>query len=99
MSKTSGSSRRARRAAKNGRRTRPRGIDFSDLPESSDEQLRVMHRVGRPPLGSVARQLIAIRIDPQVLTALQREANRRGVGYQTLIHQLLARYVARRRSA
>jgi predicted DNA binding CopG/RHH family protein len=47
----------------------------------------------------VARQLIAIRIDPQVLTALQREANRRGVGYQTLIHQLLARYVARRRSA
>lgn len=58
-----------------------------------------MHRVGRPPLGSVARQLIAIRIDPQVLAALQREANRRGVGYQTLIHQLLARYVARRRSA
>lgn len=99
MSKTSGSSRRVRRAAKNGRRTRPRGIDFSDLPESSDEQLRVMHRVGRPPLGSVARQLIAIRIDPQVLAALQREANRRGVGYQTLIHQLLARYVARRRSA
>ncbi|HKZ04232.1 MAG TPA: BrnA antitoxin family protein [Methylomirabilota bacterium] len=99
MSKTSGSSRRGRQTAKSGRRTRPRGIDFSDLPESSDEQLRAMHRVGRPPLGSVARQLIAIRIDPHVLVALQREANRRGVGYQTLIHQLLAKYVARRRSA
>ena len=99
MSRASESSRRARRAAKNGRRTRPRRIDFSDLPESSDEQLRVMRRVGRPPLGSVARQLIAIRIDPHVLGALQREASRRGVGYQTLIHQLLAKYVARQRSA
>ena len=58
-----------------------------------------MRRVGRPPLGTTARQLIAIRIDPQVLVALQREAKRRGLGYQSLIHQLLARHVARRRSA
>ena len=57
-----------------------------------------MHRVGRP-LGILARQLIAIRVDPLVLNALRREAKRRRVGYQTLIHQLLARYVARRRSA
>jgi uncharacterized protein (DUF4415 family) len=99
MSKTSGSSQRGRRAGRNGRRTRRRGIDFSDLPETSDKQLRAMRRVGRPPLGSAARHLIAIRIDPHVLGALQREAKRRGLGYQTLIHQLLARYVARRRSA
>jgi uncharacterized protein (DUF4415 family) len=65
----------------------------------TDEQLRAMRRVGRPPLGTTARQLIAIRIDPQVLVALQREAKRRGLGYQSLIHQLLARHVARRRSA
>ena len=58
-----------------------------------------MRRVGRPPLGILARQLIAIRIDPLVLNALRREAKRRRVGYQTLIHQLLAKYVARRRSA
>ena len=58
-----------------------------------------MRRVGRPPLGTVARQLIAIRIDPQVLVALQREAKRRGLGYQSLIHQLLAKHVTRRRSA
>jgi uncharacterized protein (DUF4415 family) len=50
-------------------------------------------------LGILARQLIAIRIDPLVLNALRREAKRRRVGYQTLIHQLLAKYVARRRSA
>jgi uncharacterized protein (DUF4415 family) len=58
-----------------------------------------MRRVGRPPLGSAARQLIAIRIDPDVLGALQREAKRLGLGYQSLIHQLLAKHVARRRSA
>ena len=78
---------------------RRRGIDYSDLPAMSDEQLRSMHRVGRPPLGTIARQLIAIRIDPQVLVALQAEAKRRGLGYQSLIHQLLARHVARLRSA
>jgi uncharacterized protein (DUF4415 family) len=99
MSKTSRSSPRARRAVGNGRRTHRRGIDFSDLPESSDEQLRAMRRVGRPPLGTAARRLIAIRIDPAVLVALQREARRRGLGYQSLIHQLLAKHVARRRSA
>jgi predicted DNA binding CopG/RHH family protein len=76
---------------------RRRGIDFSDLPEMSDEQLRSMHRVGRLPSGGTA--LIAIRIAPQVLVALQREAKRPGVGYQSLIHQLLARHVARKRSA
>lgn len=58
-----------------------------------------MRRVGRPPLGRAARRLIAIRIDPQVLGAVQREAKRRGVGYQSLINELLAKYVARRRSA
>jgi hypothetical protein len=26
-------------------------MDFSDIPEASDEQLREMRRVGRPPLG------------------------------------------------
>ena len=57
-----------------------------------------MRRVGRPPLGRAARRLIAIRIDPQVLGAVQREAKRRGVGYQSLINELLAKYVARRRS-
>jgi len=30
-------------------------IDFSDIPESSPEQLRAMRRVGRPPLGDEPR--------------------------------------------
>jgi len=74
-------------------------IDFSDIPDASSAQLGVMRRVGRPPLGSAARRLIAIRIDPLVLAAVRREAKRRALGYQSLINQILARYVARARSA
>ncbi len=74
-------------------------IDFSDIPEASIAQLGVMRRVGRPPLGGAARRLIAIRIDPLVLAAVRREAKRRALGYQSLINQILARHVARVRSA
>lgn len=55
--------------------------------------------MGRPPLGTAARRLIAIRIDPQVLGAVRREAKRRGLGYQSLINDLLAKHVGRKRSA
>ena len=75
------------------------GIDFSDIQEASPAQLRAMRRVGRPPLGAAARRLIAIRIDPQVLNAVRREAKRRGLGYQSLINDLLAEHVRRARSA
>lgn len=52
-----------------------------------------MRRVGRPPLGDAPRQLIAIRIDPDVLEQLRKEARRRQVGYQTLINEVLAQHV------
>jgi len=78
---------------------RRRGIDFSDIPEASSEQLRAMRRVGRPPLGAEARRLIAIRIDPKVLDAVRREAKRRGLGYQSLINDVLAKHIGRVRSA
>ena len=78
---------------------RRRGIDFSDIPEVSSGQLGAMRRMGRPPLGATARRLIAIRIDPQVLGAVRREAKRRGLGYQSLINDLLAKHVGRKRSA
>ena len=93
MSKRLESSARGERAGKNERPTRvPRKIDFSDLPEASDAQLRVMRRVGRPPLGVGARQLIAIRLDPEVLRRFRKEAKRRNMGYQTLINRVLAEY-------
>ena len=92
MRKRSGSSARAARVVVSARRTR-RKIDFSDLPESSPEQLKAMRRVGRPPLGDEPRQLIAIRVDPGVLDQFRKEARRRRVGYQTLINEVLAQHV------
>ena len=93
MSKRSVSSARGKRAAKKEPRTAvARKIDFSDVPEASSEQLRGMRRVGRPPIGDAARQLIAIRLDPDVLKRLRAEAKRHNVGYQTLINRVLADY-------
>ena len=91
MPKRSGSSARGGQAAASVRRTRRR-IDFSDIPESSPEQLAAMRRVGRPPIGAEPRQLIAIRVDPRVLESFRKEARRRRVGYQTLINEVLAEH-------
>jgi len=92
MSKRSASSARGVRAGESARRT-ARKIDFSDTPEASATQLGAMRRVGRPPLGDTARQLIAIRLDAKVLAQFRKEARRRRVGYQTLINAVLAAHV------
>jgi uncharacterized protein (DUF4415 family) len=92
MPKRSVSSARAARTAANVRRT-ARKIDYSDIPALSSEQLKAMRRVGRPPLGDEARRLIAIRVDATVLARFRREARRRGIGYQTLINEVLARHI------
>jgi uncharacterized protein (DUF4415 family) len=82
------SSQRAGRARKNAKLTQNGRIDFSDLPESTDEELRRARRVGRPKSGN-AKQLIAIRISPRLLAQLRRLAAKRDKPYQTLIHELL----------
>lgn len=78
-----------------GRRSARRRIDYSDIVAASEEQLRTMRRVGRPPAGTAAKHLIAIRIDPDVLIRVRRRAKQAGVGYQTLINDVLARYANR----
>ena len=92
MRKRSVSSAHGARVGASARRTR-RKIDFSDIPESTATQLKAMRRVGRPPLGAEPRQLIAIRVDPDVLERFRKEARRRRVGYQTLINEVLAKHV------
>jgi uncharacterized protein (DUF4415 family) len=92
MQKRSASLARGARAGASARRTGEE-IDFSDIPQSSAEQLRVMRRAGRPPLGDEPRRLIAIRVDAAVLERFRKEARRRRVGYQTLINEVLARHV------
>jgi predicted DNA binding CopG/RHH family protein len=83
-----GSSRRAARARKSAKPMRDERIDFSEIPQSTDEELRRAQRVGRPKSGN-AKQLIAIRISPRLLAQLRRLAAKRDKPYQTLIHELL----------
>ena len=90
----SASSARAKLPAKSARPIPDRRIDFSDIPESSDEELRRARRVGRPATGR-AKQLIAIRMDPRLLAELRQLAERQRKPYQTLVHELLEDAVKR----
>ncbi len=63
-------------------------IDFSDIPESTDAELKRARRVGRPR-SAEAKQLIAIRIHPRVLARLQAMARQQEKPYQTLINEIL----------
>jgi len=95
----SASSARGMRAAKSAKRIPDSRIDFSDIPESTDEELRHAVRVGRPrgrPRTGEAKQLIAIRIAPRLLAQLRRLAARQSKPYQTLIHELLERAAKRK---
>ena len=88
--KLSGSSALGKRVARNVRHMPDSQIDFSDIPESTDEELRRARRVGRPTSG-MAKQLIAIRLSPRLLAQLRKMAAKQGKPYQTLIHELLER--------
>ncbi len=88
--KRSASSAHARPAAKSARHIPDSRIDFADIPESTDAELKRARRVGRPK-APYAKQLIAIRIDPRLLARLRRLARRRQKPYQTMIHELLER--------
>ena len=92
--KLSVSSVRGKRAVKSGRHIPDSAINFSDIPELSDEQLKRMRRIGRPATG-MAKQLIAIRLSPRLLATLRQMATKRGKPYQTLIHELLEKAVSR----
>lgn len=86
--KRSVSSAHARQAGKNARHIPDAQINFSDIPESTDEELKRARRVGRPKTGE-AKQLIAIRLHPRLLAQLRRLAAQQNKPYQTLIHELL----------
>jgi predicted DNA binding CopG/RHH family protein len=93
-SKRSVSSARGRRAKKSEKHIPDSRIDFSDIPESTDAELKRAPRVGRPRT-SHAKQLIAIRISPRLLAEIRRRAAQRSMPYQTLIHEILGKAAAR----
>ena len=93
--KRSGSSAQDQRAGRSAGPMPDSEIDFSDIPESTDEELRRARRVGRPKTGRPPRQLIAIRIDPRLLKRLRQLAAKQDKPYQTFIHELLERAAKR----
>src|SRR5215469_12816179 len=86
--KSFASSARGKRRAKSAKSIPDSRIDLSDIPESTDAELRRARGVGRPATGN-AKQLIAIRIAPKLLSQLRRMAAKQSKPYQTLIHDLL----------
>ena len=70
-------------------------INYSDIPELTSTQMKRAKRakVGRPPMGVAARKMISIKIDPLLLQATKKRARKEGKGYQTLIHEILEKYV------
>jgi len=86
--KQSASSAPVKQAGRKGRHIPDSEIDFSDISESTELELQTARRVGRPKKGN-AKQLIAIRIDPGLLTQLRRLAENQDKPYQTLIHEIL----------
>lgn len=84
----------ARKSGKSMRRkVKDADIDFSDIPELTDEQLSKFKRRGRPVIGESPRKAISIRIDEAVLSKLKSKAKKTGVAYQSLINEILKKAI------
>ena len=44
---------------------------------------------GRPPKGARKYRPVSMRLHPKIIAWAKREAKRRGIGYQTLINEVL----------
>lgn len=68
-------------------------IDYSEIPEFSVKDLKKFKRVGRPIVGESPRRAISVRIEEDVLERLKSKAEKAGVGYQSLINEILKKAV------
>jgi uncharacterized protein (DUF4415 family) len=60
-----------------------------------EEKLGIKRRSrGRPPKDEDKFQPVSIRLHPKALEWAKKEAKRRGVGYQTVINEVLLKKVA-----
>lgn len=75
------------------RQPRDEEIDTSDIPALTRRQLKRARRVGRPLIGVEPRMGIHIRIDRGVLKKLKARAKREGIGYQSLINEILKKAI------
>ena len=84
---------------KNERFIRDEDIDYSDLPELTDEELKKfkpIKQMGRPFKNLLARKAIAIRLDQFTLAKIKKLAEKNGKGYQTLINEILTEFVSKK---
>jgi predicted DNA binding CopG/RHH family protein len=93
--KRSASSVRGKRLKESEKHIMDPEIDFSDIPESTASELKRAVRVGRPSTGN-AKQLIAIRISPALLSRVRKLADVSHKPYQTLLHELIEDAVDRK---
>ncbi|MBK8466994.1 MAG: hypothetical protein IPL32_14315 [Chloracidobacterium sp.] len=89
------SSARGARLKERAKHIKDSDIDFSDIPESTTEELKRAVRIGRPSTGN-AKHLIAFRIAPSLLSRIRKLAAKQGTPYQTLLHELLEDSVSKR---
>jgi predicted DNA binding CopG/RHH family protein len=65
-------------------------LDFSDIPLIDDSLFNEVELIESP---KKRKKIISIRVEPKTLKSLQHNAEQRGLGYQTLINQILLAYV------
>ena len=70
-------------------------VEVRAAKKAIEDKLDVKRRPrGRPPKGDEKFQPVSIRIHPKALEWAKKEAKRRGVGYQTVINEVLLKKVA-----
>jgi predicted DNA binding CopG/RHH family protein len=94
VKKRSGLSVRGKPRAKSEKNIPDSKIDFSDIPEFTDEELAKARPVGRPRL-EYPKKLMAIRLSPKLIHDLRQLAKKKRKPYQTLLHELLEDAVKR----
>lgn len=90
--KRSGLSVQGKRPQKSVKHISDSKIDFSDIPELSDAQLKNAKKVGRPKSDN-PKQLIAVRLSPSLLQNLKRLARKSNKPYQKIMHEMLEKAV------
>jgi uncharacterized protein (DUF4415 family) len=75
------------------RKIKDSDIDYLDIPKFSVKDLKKFKRVGRPIVGESPRRAISVRIEEDVLERLKDKADKAGIGYQSLINEILKKAV------
>ena len=72
-------------------------IDFSDIPELTEEELQRMRPVSEviPAFARRGKRRITIRLDDEILTFFKQRAKDSKTNYQTLINAILRDFVVR----